>query len=395
MHFISNLVGKIVANIGTLALLTALAVALPMQAEANTGSGATILNVVTVDYKDAGGTTTYAETASTSVTVTLVPSAPTITAPADQAVPSGSTATYTYTITSTANGRDSYSITAPLGAQTNVNAPGATPSAASIVLGASVITAVTAANTIEVPAGSETDIVASDIVVVAGVDYLVSSVTAGTAASHTNTPGDGVAGTTTAETATTIVLAANPAGSNVAPAFTGAEVGTVVGEQAGFTVDVTATVAGTGNGSVEVTTTVTGAGPAATDLTITTFQGPNLSISKEVSTDGGATFGAAASGAPGSTLTYRITVSNGGAGDATSVVITDPMPAYTTYTAGTAKSDTAVLTYAAAATALPDASDAPTDTYDFGVTTANTATYNVGTVAAGATVVLFYQVTID
>jgi len=35
------------------------------------------------------------------------------------------------------------------------------------------------------------------------------------------------------------------------------------------------------------------------------------------------------------------------------------------------------------------------DGYDFGDTTANTATLNVGTLAGGATTALYYQVTID
>ena len=68
---------------------------------------------------------------------------------------------------------------------------------------------------------------------------------------------------------------------------------------------------------------------------------------------------------------------------------------YTTYTLGTAKSDTTATTYALAATALTDASDAPTDTYDFGITAVKQATLNIGTLAGGATSVLYYQVTID
>ncbi len=395
MNFISNIkkgVWHLLTPIAGLALVVSLSVAMPQAASANTGAGATILNVVTVSYQDAGGTTSYAETATSTVTVDLVPSAPTVSAPADQTVASGGTATYTYTVTATANGSNTYPITAATGVATNATGESATPSVASLTLGASVITAAPTASTIEIPAGSETNLVAGDIVVIGGTDYEISSVTTGTAASHANTAGDGVAGTTTAETPTTITLIANAAGSNTTPAFTGALVGTVVGEQQTFTVDVTADAGpNPGSGTVPVTTTV-GTGPNDTaDTTTTTFSGPDISITKEVSTDGGATFAASGTGAPGDTLTYRITVSNGGAGDATSVVITDPMPLYTTYTAGTAKSNTTATTYADVGnTVLTDAADA--DPYDF---TGTTATLSVGTLTAGSTSVLFYQVTID
>ncbi len=371
-------------------------VALPQAASANTGAGATILNVVQVDYKDASGTTSYAETAASTVTVNLVASAPTLSAPADASAASGGTVTYTYTVTSTANGSDTYPVASTVAASTNATGITVTPSVASLTLGASVITAAPAADTIEIPAGSETNLAVNDVVVIGGVDYAISAITAGTAASHTNASGtDGVAGTTTAETPTTITLIANAAGSNTAPAFGPADVGTVVGEQQTFTVDVTAiTGPGTGNGTVTVDTTVGTAPNSATDTTVSTFNGASLTITKEVSTDGGATFAATGAGAPGSTLTYRITVTNTGLGNATAVVVTDPMPLYTTYVAGTAKSDTvAGTTYAAAATALTDVADA--DGYDFGATTANQATLNIGTLAAGATSVLFYQVTID
>ncbi len=397
MNFISN-IKQGVLQMAAVAVVGAI-VALPQAASANTGAGATILNVVQVDYKDASGTTAYAETATSSVTVNLVQAAPTLSAPADIAVASGGTATYTYTVTSTANGSDTYPVSAAAGTVVNATGVTVTPSVTSLTLGASVITAVPTGTTIEIPAGSETNLAVNDVVVIGGVDYLISAITAGTAASHTNaSPADGVAGTTTPETPTSITLAANPAGSNTAPALTAALVGTVVGEQQSFTVAVTG-VAGpaVGNGTIPVTTSVgTGPGAIATDPTVTTLNGASLTITKEVSTDGGATFAATAAGAPGSTLTYRITVTNTGAGNATAVVVTDPMPLYTTYVAGTAKSDTvAGKTYAAAATALTDASDAPTDTYDFGVTTANQATLNIGTLAAGATSVLYYQVTIN
>jgi len=397
MNFISKTKQGLL-HIASLALVVGLAVALPQAASANTGAGATILNVVTVDYKDASGVTAYAETASSSVTVNLVVAVPTLSAPVDQTTTSGGTVTYTYAITANANGSDTYDITT---ADVNSNTSGSsTPSVATVTLGSSVISAVTAGDTIQIPAGSETSIAPGDILVINGVDYAVSTVTPGTAASHTNTPADGVAGTTAAETPTVIVLIANAAGSNTAPALTGADVGLLAAEQQTFTVAVTGTVTGTGSGTITTTLSVDSnsapTGVPATDITTSTFSGPSLSVTKEVSTDGGATFAASGSGAPGSTLTYRITVTNSGAGNATSVIVTDPMPAYTTYVAASAKSDPTATTYALAATTLTDVLvEAVADGYDFGDTTANTATLNVGTLAGGATTALYYQVTID
>ncbi len=99
---------------------------------------------------------------------------------------------------------------------------------------------------------------------------------------------------------------------------------------------------------------------------------------------------------PTDTLTYRITVTNNSASvNATSVVITDPEPQFTTYVGGSAKmnTDTGFDYSEATNTVLTDAAGG--DTYDFGVTTPGVATYSYGTLAPGTKVVLFYQVTID
>ena len=126
---------------------------------------------------------------------------------------------------------------------------------------------------------------------------------------------------------------------------------------------------------------------------------PNLTVLKEISTDGGVTFTTtpATGGNPGATLTYRITVTNGGTGNATSVVIVDPKPTYTSYVANSAKRATgAPVTYAAAPTTLTDL-NAADDGFDYGVTTPGVATYSVGTIAPGAgnAVQLFFKVTVN
>lgn len=151
--------------------------------------------------------------------------------------------------------------------------------------------------------------------------------------------------------------------------------------------------------SWNTTVTATMGGNDGTGTVTTNASMASLSVTKQVSTDG-STWGATASAAPTATLYYRITVTNSGLGTANNVVITDPTPTYTTYVAGSAKRATgAAVNYAAVgATALDDdTAGTPDDGYDFNVTTANTATYNVGTLSSGAgnAVQLFFRVTIN
>jgi len=98
---------------------------------------------------------------------------------------------------------------------------------------------------------------------------------------------------------------------------------------------------------------------------------PNLTMDKTivsmVDPDGGN------SAITGSEVTYKILVSTSGAGTINSLIVTDPTPAEMTYKTGSIKLDT---------TNLSDASDA--DKADFGITTANTATINLGNIVAGS-----------
>ncbi len=412
MKIISN-IRKGVLKVVATTLFAAVLMAAAQTSSANTGAGTTILNVVTVNYKSPGGVALVAS-ASASVTVTLVPTAVTLAAvgATTGATPSGTAITYSFTATSNANGSDTYNLNSAVSAAgtTNATAPtvvfkqGAT-TVTQLTLASSVISDVTAANIIVVPAGTASNLAVNDIVVINGTDYLVSKVSGAGTAAKANV-GATIAGTITAEVPVSITLAANTAGSNITPAFTPSVVGTpspqiglLVAEQQAFTVDVLSSTVAPGDGTVPLDITVGGPAPGtpitAPITTTTTVQGANLTITKEVSSDGGATFATTGSGAPLSTLTYRITITNGGAGSASTVVITDPMPAYTKYVAGSAKSSSVAgaLFADVANVALTDAADA--DGYDFGVTAANQATLSVPTVAAGATVVLFYQVTIQ
>ncbi len=314
-------------------------------ATAITGGGATILNVATVDYQDASATGSFQATSSASVTVGLIAAPPVLSTPADQAIASATTATYSYTVTATANGVDTYDITTPISAQVDLGGTGAAaPSGATITLGASVILSNTA-TTIDIPAGSGTNFVAgTTVLVVGGTDYLVNTIVGDIPPSHTNNLGAyTTAGVTTNETPITITLVANPApGSNVAPAFgVDAFQATVAGEQATFTVAVDGTVlapaiAGTATVDTNVASQTDGA-QDDTHQTITTFQDNFVSIEKLVQNTASPGFAATATGVTGDTLEYQITMNNTSAANATSVFLTDPLPAYTNYVPGSTR----------------------------------------------------------
>ena len=412
MKTISSIKKGILKVVAT-TLFAAALMAAAQTSSANTGAGTTILNVVTVNYQSPGGVALVAS-ASASVSVTLVPTAVSLVAVglSTGAAASGTAITYSFIATSQANGSDTYLLNSATGVLQNATAPtvvfkqGATV-VTDLKLASSVLSDVTAADTIVVPANTATNLAANDIVIINGVDYQVSTVSGAGTAAVANVSAT-TAGSIQAEVPVSIVLIANAAGSNTLPAFTpsvvGApspQIGLLVAEQQAFTVDVNSSTVAPGDGTVPLDITIGGPTPGTPVTppitTTTTVQGANLTITKEVSSDGGLTFAAAGSGAPLSTLTYRITISNGGAGSASTVVITDPMPAYTTYTPASAKSSVVAgaLFADVANVVLTDAADAPIDEYDFGVTALKQATLSVPTVAAGATVVLFYQVTIQ
>jgi uncharacterized repeat protein (TIGR01451 family) len=373
----------------SLLMLTILAVT-PHYAAATTASNTAIINTVTVNYKDAGGTSQAPVTSSATVTISLVPASPTLSAPADQNTSLNVAATYTYTITSNANGPDNYVMTIPSKVNTaNITASTAVPSLTPIPLGATTIfTPVTIAaggtTAIIVPSDSVSNgsvngisaAVGNNSVVINGQVYTVASIV------------DNAAGTST------ITVTGNGTATALLP------YGTIIGEQKTFTLAVTPTAMNATVANETITTTLSARDSgsiavAATDVTVTTVPAANLTVTKEVSLTGTAgTFAATANAAPGALLYYRITVHNGGAANATLIVITDPISSYTTYTAGSGRR----VTGAAAAyggTVLTDLS-AVDDGYDYAVTTAGTVTYSVASIAPGVAndVQLFFTATV-
>ena len=87
---------------------------------------------------------------------------------------------------------------------------------------------------------------------------------------------------------------------------------------------------------------------------------------------------------PGTILTYTMVVTNSGTGAASGVVLTDPEPANTTYVANSITQDAASRT-----------DGTGDDNADFGGTTAGAVTVDIGTLAAGASTTITFQVSID
>ena len=139
--------------------------------------------------------------------------------------------------------------------------------------------------------------------------------------------------------------------------------------------------AGTADGAGDVTT-VTGTSvfdPTKTDTATDTINvtSPNVSVVKSVAPLGPQP--------PGTILTYTIVVTNNGSAAASTVVLTDPIPANTTYQAGT-------ITYNAAA--RTDGGDA--DNADYNATNPGQITVAIGALAAsGGTATVTFQVRIN
>ena len=377
-----------------LAVVASLFLALLIRApgvEANTGAGATILNTASVTYFDTGGVQSFSANATTSTTVNRVQAGlsysgmPTGTnkgktapMPSNQTVDSGATASYLIALTANANGGDTYNLSRTIGAVTNMISDTVTYSTmrndgttviaggspATVLLGASVIQD-NLATSISIPGNSNLAALITlnsagyKVLVVNGVDYIVTGITGGTAPSNTHVGNTyyNNTGTATAETLAVISLGANTAGSNTTPAFTAHDAalkGTVVAEQILVKVDVTGTVgptAGTdGTVAFTLTTTDSSAGNSQTTSTVTTtFRASNVQIRKTVQNRGPSGvltpgFTASTSGVPGDVLEYKVEINNAGASAAKVVSGLDAVPVYTKLVCGVGALGTAVCT---------------------------------------------------
>lgn len=396
--------------------------AFPFKAEAALmgSAGNTIIrNTVTVNYNNAVGTAQTPVTASVQITVNTVAAAPTVLSFAPAAGNTdgtGATQAYTVMIRTNSNGPGSITLGAGDGTFTNI-AAGAVPTIGGpLFLGSTLIdpseTKIGAAQ--NVAAGGNITFavpndggVPTDGAITGGntTDAIINGLISGdTVYIHNGTSYYGPF------TVGTVIAPAPGAGTTATPgsiqltnasggalAFTPAY-GWMIVEAKNVTLTVTQGVITVPASPASWITTVTAtmSGLNGTGTVTTTAHAGALSVVKEISTDG-ITFTTTPAAAvnPGATLYYRITVNNTGTGNATSVVLTDPQPTYTTYVAGSARRATGAAVAYGSASALTDANDG--DGYNFGVTTTGVATYNVGTIASGAAnaVQFFFRVTVN
>ncbi len=145
--------------------------------------------------------------------------------------------------------------------------------------------------------------------------------------------------------------------------------------------------AGTSDGTVD-TTVITGTssqdtGVKDTVTLTTTVTAPSLSIVKAVSPTGAQP--------PGTELTYTVTVTNNGTGNATSVVITDLIPDFTTYKAGSMRTGASTGTL----TSRTDASDGDGAAYNSGINAVVVGNSGSLSIGPGGQWIVEFKVTID
>lgn len=397
--------------------LIAGAALLPALAYASTAANTTITNTVTVNYTDAASNAQTPVQDSVAITVNLVTSAPLLSSPANIDPATENTLNQlTYVITGTANGPDTYDFSSAdtptnMDASAAFNSPsvtlGGTTAAAAISIGVTSIT---------VPFDGTDDndangIVAGDFIVIdpTGAAELVEV----DSVVETNGP--------TGNTVTINLVAATSAGHAY---------GVIIGERQDVVVDVTTDTITTGaSGTHSVVTTATSQtapNPATTQTTATviTVSRPLLTVSKFVRNDSNGTFNpgaaditvagvgyytAGVSGNPGDTMQYLIVIDNtaAGAGSANNIVVSDPIPQFTSFVASSVELDaTGTGTFVAQNEAADDGDAAELDTSGNGTlyvyagaagddTTAGAGNGVGGTLLTSEISYVIFQVTID
>ena len=330
-----------------LLLVTLAFAASPGSAWANLAANTQITNAAQLSYYD--GTGTQHKTASVTVTVSLVPSAPLIDivgAPYSTNYAIGAYLDDTFTVTATANGPDTYNLSAGKGTEVNNGSTGTVTvtSGSSVVIGATVTIAASTTTVLNVPYDGTADgivngIALNDWVVIGGVGGALRQVTAVSENSTT-----GIA---------TLTLNS---------AITAPGAGVLVAGQKTVTVRVTAGTIVTTGISVVVPAHLTALSNTDNSKTTTSSDATNTFYSglatlskyvRNVTADnhtGGSTAytfvgnsltyyynltGTAVKANPGEVLEYLLVAINSGTGQVTSAVITDNVPTqYVTFKTG-------------------------------------------------------------
>jgi|GEM_PF-1504159 len=404
----------VVFLVGAMTMLT------PASASAaGTSAGATIWNVVDVQWST--GTATYHNQATAGIAVAVLAATPTLTAlPTNRTVLAGAFVTYSTAVQSNSNGQDTYTITQTAEGLTNIAAAGYTvPAPGSIALWGGTITRadVTLDGVIRLPGGSPTPAVGSYVNITGRGLYLVSATTPGNAASGATS----AAAPSTLEVEATVTLApATRWGYSGSTAIVHADA-TLVGVQTGQvnaadTLSFTAgspTSSSVGDGIYATTctftstaTTLAGAKLLQTTVFTTRVSMPNVTISKWFRTITGGSpgtitttispasnppaagffqTGSGTAPKPGEYVEYCLIIHNNHSSVASSNnTVVDPVPAYTTYHANTTDS---VLNVGNAAQTLSPVAD------NSGVSVvAQAGGYNTGILSPSNYSIIVYQV---
>ncbi|MDF1780328.1 MAG: hypothetical protein P1U67_03430 [Alcanivoracaceae bacterium] len=393
------------------AALLAGSVLVPAAAFASTAANTNISNTVTVNFDDASGNAQTAVTSSVSFSVNLVASAPILSAPADVNPATENTAyNLVYTVTGTANGLDTYNIS-NASVDTNMDGAPAFAGDVSIVLGGTTVAAdITAgATSFTVPFDGTDDSIVNGIAV--GDTIVLDPTGTGEVATVTAIDESTGAATNTA----TITVSAALVGS-----FTAAQ---IIGQQDTATVEVTTdTVTTPPSGTHNVTVTYTSAadaGVTAADSVLFTVSRTALTVTKYVrnvttpNTDGLGTsitfdgndyYDSGVNGAPAETMEYLVVIENPPTyAQADNIVVSDPVPLFTTYVANSIQMDVnggGVTAYADTADNGDAAETDGTTIYVYAGaggddTAAGLGNGTGGSLAGGETASVVFQVTID
>lgn len=409
--FINIRMAAVKSLTGSFALLALLAFVLPMSAQANMAANTQITNAAHLSYND--GVSTQAADSSVTVTVSLVPAAPTVptgTGNSGQYTAPNTVLNNTFTVVAQSNGPDSYTLTPGFGSQTNNANSGSfgTMSPASpITLGGSIVVAdATHTNnttTIYVPSDGTADSVVNQIQ--AGDSVVVGANTAVQVQSVTDPGTSGIA---------TIVLQAALSGAPSA--------GDPVREQMTITVPVNSGTIVSSGSSIIITkhltvASVTDPGQTVTSADVTdTYTSGAATFTKYVRNASVAVVGSTSLQYPagtgptyyrtgvtattGQVLEYLIVVANSGTGSISSAVVTDGLPVTYANFNTTPYSGSAVTYYNESGTAsyLSATSDTDAATWSSPTLTVNVGTGATssagGTIAAAASVHVVYQVTV-
>jgi uncharacterized repeat protein (TIGR01451 family) len=351
-------------------------------------------------------------TATSTVTVNVVASAPTLSEPGNVQRAENQSLSVEYTVTATNNGPDTYNLTVPGAISANTNAENIGTynyddgTTTSIALGATALSAVSVGtgNTISVPSdGGSADssvngLVAGEKVVINNVEYTIDTVT-----------DPGGTGTATIQLTTTIADAL-PVGTGVFERrtfnLTVTDVGdrVTIGNPANYNVTTTLTSVLQGTVTVDdeinvsiVRITITKYVRNVTDENCTAGGGTgcNAAISFTINyhlTEGGSSVSAG----PGETLEYLIRVVTPSEAGVANAVISDVLANFTTYVAGTTKMENVAINDGAGTTPSPTFPLDPSDSTHGGLRIQTGPTSGGaegdGNVAANQTVDIIYQV---